>query len=173
MLLSRRIEEHRRRFHRPAARLPAAGEDEEGPLDLGNVSVWDLLTAFHRIQLAIGERGPHRVLFEDRPLESYIETILTRADATSTRRVVFDELFAECRDIYDAVGFFLAILEMAKRRLLRLYQEELFGPIEVLVRSREEVEAEEAALSAARQAEEEALEGRLPPGADGDEGRDG
>jgi segregation and condensation protein A len=135
LLLAQRIEDHSRRFQRPPARLPGLGEEEPStPLNLGNVSIWDLLTAFHRIQLAIGARGPHRVLFEDRPLEDYISSIRARAEASFNRRILFDDLFASCRDIYDAIGYFLAILEMAKQRLLSLHQEEMFGPIEILLR---------------------------------------
>jgi segregation and condensation protein A len=133
MLLARRIEETSRRFHRPAAHLPEAPPEEaESPLDLGNVSVWDLLSAFHRIQLALGERGPHRVLHEQRPMDDYITAIQARAEECE-RKLLFDELFSECRDIHDAIGFFLAILEMAKRRMLRFHQEVLFGPIAIEV----------------------------------------
>jgi segregation and condensation protein A len=134
MLLAERLEDQSRRFRRTAAPLPGLPEDlAEGPLDLGNVSVWDLLTAFHRIQLAIGERGPHRVMHEDRPLEDYIAAIQLRAEGQPERRFLFEDLFTGCRDIYDAVGYFVAILELAKRGLLTLHQEELFGPIEIVV----------------------------------------
>jgi len=132
LLLARRIEEHSRRFHRPDLLVPAEPEEDlQGPLDIGNVSVWDLLSAFHRIQLAIGERGPHRVVFSDRPMEEYIAYIRETAEDSPDHRLAFEEVFAGCRDIYDAIGYFLAILEMARRRLLTLHQEELFGPIEI------------------------------------------
>ncbi len=133
MLLARRIDETSRRFHRPTADLPEGPPEEaESPLDLGNVSVWDLLSAFHRIQLSLGERGPHRVLHEERPMDDYIDAIRERGEEGS-RKFLFDELFSECRDVYDAICFFLAILEMAKRRLVRFHQEVLFGPIEIEV----------------------------------------
>jgi segregation and condensation protein A len=134
LLLQQRMEERSRRFRRSPATLdPAETQDLEGPLDLGNVSVWDLLTAFHRIQLAIGERGPYQVMYKERPVEDYIAGIRARADSAIDRRILFEEVFEDCNDIYDAIGFFLAILEMAKRRLLVLRQEELFGPIEITV----------------------------------------
>ncbi len=151
LLLARRIDEHSRRFHRAGVSLPDLPVEEiEGPLDLGNVSVWDLLTAFHRIQLSLGQRGPHRVLFEERPLESYIASVQEIAGGAEGRRILFDELLGGSRDIYDAIGYFLAILEMAKRRLLGFRQEEPFGPIEIVLRDPvEEPAAQEADPSSA------------------------
>ena len=134
LLLARRMEDRGRRFHRPTSPIPeASGEEGLEPLDLGNVSTWDLLTAFHRIQLALGERGPHKVLFEERPLEDYVSAIRIKGSDRIEGRLTFDELFEECQDVYDAIGYFLAILEMAKRGLLRFRQEENFGPIEIQV----------------------------------------
>jgi len=46
-----------------------SADEVQDPLVIGSVSMWDLLSAFHRVQLALGERGPHRVVFEDRPLD--------------------------------------------------------------------------------------------------------
>jgi segregation and condensation protein A len=134
LLLQERMDERGRRFRR-AAPAPETGEPEEleGPLNLGNVSVWDLLTAFHRIQLAIGERGPYQVMYKDRPIEDYIAGICARAETAVDRRILFEDVFADCNDIYDAIGFFLAVLEMAKRRRLLIHQEVAFGPIEITV----------------------------------------
>jgi len=132
LLLQSRMEERSRRFHRPRLRLPDAPQDEaDDPMEMGNVSVWDLLSAFHRVQLALGERGPHRVMHQDRPLDDYIRSIQERFEFDRNKKLLFDELFSSCRDVYDAIGYFIAILEMAKRRLLRFHQEVLFGPIEI------------------------------------------
>jgi len=162
MLLERRIHEFSRRFHRPQTPLPGVDPQElEGPLDLGNVSVWDLLTAFHKIQLAIGERGPYQVMFEERPLEDYIAAIQARGEAIVERKLLFEEVFADCRDIYDAIGFFLAILEMAKRRRLFLHQAEPFGPIEITLLDPSEAAGE--AADEAQEASSEAAEGGAPP----------
>lgn len=137
LLLSRRIDEFSRRFRRPEAELPdlPPGQEPEEPLDLGSISVWDLLSAFHRIQLSLGDRGPHRVVFEDRPMDDYIKDIQERAASAIGHPLIFDEFFGDCRDIYDAIGYFLAILEMAKRHMVRFHQEELFGPISIELRT--------------------------------------
>ena len=133
MLLSDRLDRHSRRYRRPETALPEGLEPDESPLDLGSVTVWDLLSAFHRIQLAIGERGPHRVVHEQRPVEDYISSLEERAGRSPGRQFRFETVFEECRDIYDAIGFLLALLEMAKRRMLTFRQDEPFGIIEVVV----------------------------------------
>ena len=163
LLLQERMEERSRRFRRPPTALdPAEAQDLEGPLELGNVSVWDLLTAFHRIQLAIGERGPYQVMYKERPIEDYIAGICARAENAIDRRLFFEEVFEDCNDIYDAIGFFLAILEMAKRRLLVLKQDEVFGPIEITVL---DVAAEDPAADLPGDGPGEAL--GAPPGEPG------
>jgi len=142
MLLEKRVEERRRRYERPELRSGLeAGEDGdlEGALPLGNVTVWDLLTAFHKIQIALGARVPHRVMMGDRPIAEYIaalEDFLSRAPG---RTAQFEELFGEARSRLEAIGFLLAILELAKERRLSFRQEEMFGPIEVRLHEEEEV----------------------------------
>ena len=137
LLLEQRADEHRRKYRRPHQGLGEfvdEGEDT-GPINIGSVSIWDLLTAFQRVQLTLRLREPHRILFEDRPIEEYIAAIerkfaLAGPQAPGgARRVLFDDLFRDSRTRYDAVGFLLAILEMAKQATLRFSQDEVFGPI--------------------------------------------
>ncbi|HVR73631.1 MAG TPA: segregation/condensation protein A [Planctomycetota bacterium] len=155
ILLEKRIDERRRRHERPRVSL---GDDESrgadallsGPLQLGNVTIWDLFTAFHKIQIALGAREPHRVILKERPIEEYIgavENILREAPRHSAN---FEGLFSEARDRYEAIGILLAILEMAKQCRLSLHQEETFGTIEVRLHDPEETRAllERAALEA-------------------------
>lgn len=139
LLLERRVEERQRRYERPRLKWGNDEVETEGAIQLGNVSVWDLFTAFHKIQLALGAREPHRVVMQDRPIEDYIaciEVFLTRLPDRSAR---FDDLFAEARNRYEAIGYLLAILELAKERRLSFHQEENFGPIEVRLHDEEEV----------------------------------
>jgi segregation and condensation protein A len=148
MLLERRIEERTRRHERPE--VPLAGEDlsDAGPLQFGNVSVWDLLTAFHRIQIALGQRVPHRVLLQDRPIEEYIALVERHLSGVPGRTALFEDLFGGARDRLEAIGFLLAILELAKERRLSFVQEELFGPIEVRLHEEDEVRRLRAAALA-------------------------
>ncbi len=130
LLLERMMAEHGQRCQRPELDL-----NEEALRSLPNrlldVSIWDLVTAFQKVQLALSLRQPHRVLLEDRPIEEYMEAICLKIESQTDRRIRFQDLFTECRDRYDAIGFFLALLELAKEGRIRFHQEELFGPIEV------------------------------------------
>jgi segregation and condensation protein A len=139
LLLERKLEERRRRHERPDVPFPEEDLSEAPPLQFGNVSVWDLLTAFHRIQIALGARLPHRVVMKDRPLEEYVQSIETTLSLLPNRTALFDDLFVEARSRVDAIGYLLAILELAKERRLSFVQEELFGPITVRLHDEEEV----------------------------------
>ncbi|MBI4604299.1 MAG: segregation/condensation protein A [Planctomycetes bacterium] len=140
LLLERRIEERRRRHERPRIAFDLDDVDTEGAVYLGNVTVWDIFTAFHKIQIALGAREPHRVVVRDRPLEDYIAQVQALLELAPARTALFDDLFADARSREEAIGCLLAILELAKRRRLSFHQEDLFGPIQVRLHTEEEVE---------------------------------
>jgi segregation and condensation protein A len=170
LLLEKRAVERQRRYERPRIDVGEDAIETEGAIRLGNITVWDLFTAFHKIQIALGAREPHRVVLRDRPIQEYIaavETLLSRRPQRSAR---FEDLFAEARNRYEAIGFLLAILEMAKERLLSFAQDEIFGPIEVRLHDEEETRrllarATEERAHAAESAEKFLLEGEGPQAA--------
>ncbi|MBI4584874.1 MAG: segregation/condensation protein A [Planctomycetes bacterium] len=132
LLLERMMAEHSQRYQRPELELDLTEEAMRSlPTRLLEVNIWDLLTAFQKVQLALSLRQPHRVLLEDRPIEEYMKAICFQIESQASRRLRFQDLFSDCRDRYDAIGFFLALLELAKEGRVRFHQEELFGPIEV------------------------------------------
>jgi segregation and condensation protein A len=139
LLLERRIEERRRRHERPRLTPGADAFDTEGAVPLGNISVWDLFTAFHKIQLALGAREPHRVVVKDRPIEEYVADLEQILGGAPNRTALFDSLFEGARSRYEAIGYLLAVLELAKERRLSLRQDEMFGPIEVRLHTADEV----------------------------------
>jgi len=130
--LQQRFEEMRRRYARPRF-VFEPGEGEEPELDLGDVSVWDLLTAFIKIQKAIGARLPQRIVYEERPIEHYIDRIRGELEAAADP-VPFERLFASAQDRFDVIGFFLAILEMARCGQLDVRQEGPFAEITLALR---------------------------------------
>lgn len=161
-LLQRRLAERERRYERPPLPFEPGEAEELEAIDLGNLSIWDLFTAFHRIQLAISAKGPHRIVARERPVEEYIAQVRNVLSAAPARTCRFEELFGDASTVAEAVGIFLAILEMAKQHWIAIRQEELFGPIEVRLRSEEEVarlRAEEEAEPGVDPAEKFLLEG--------------
>jgi segregation and condensation protein A len=163
MLLERKLQDRNRRYERPLLELEPEDVEGGGPVYIGNVSIWDLFTAFHRVQMNLALREPHRVVMRDRPIEEYIAEIRTILDDSPRKTAKFEDLFVEVRSRHEAIGFFLAILELVKDRMLAIHQEEIFGTIEIRLRDPEEVrlllEAEKAVQPGVEPAEKFLLEG--------------
>lgn len=92
----------------------------EGPAPLANVSVFKLIDSLHKIlervqgDLAF-EVSAERISIQER-ISQITDTLRLRSSMT------FEELFEGSRSTYDIVVTFLALLEMAKMRMVRLYQ---------------------------------------------------
>jgi len=117
---------------RPDERVAAiAGDEYEPELE---VDLFSLLNAFQ----AVVERAKHRprVLLppEQIPVEVRIEQLLARM--SETEAIGFDELFADAHDRAGLIVTFLALLEMIRLKLVRVFQSGPFGPIRVYKRAR-------------------------------------
>jgi segregation and condensation protein A len=117
---------------RPDARVAAiAGEELEPELE---VDLFSLLTAFQ----AVVERAKHRPKVvlppEQIPVEVRIDQLLARL--SETQACGFEELFADVNDRAGLIVTFLALLEMIRLELVRVFQSGPFGPIRVYKRSR-------------------------------------
>ena len=162
LLLEKKMDSHKRRYVRPRQELDIGAEDVTEPLPLGNTDVWDLLTAFHRIQLVIAQRVPHEVMLEDRPIEDFINEVEALLQAASDGGCLFEDLFKGARTRGEAIGYFIAVLELAKRHILIIAQDELGSEIRVQRRADEEIErlqAEDRESAEAEPAEEHLLRG--------------
>ena len=108
-----------------------AGDDYEPELE---VDLFSLLAAFQ----AVVERAKHRpkVLLppEQMPVEVRIEQLLARLSETDA--CGFEELFADVNDRRGLIVTFLALLEMIRLKLVRVFQSGSFGPIRVYKRAR-------------------------------------
>lgn len=117
---------------RPDERVAAiAGDEAEPELE---VDLFSLLTAFQ----AVVERAKLRpkVLLppEQMPLEVRIEQLLARLSEHDA--CGFEELFADVDDRAGLIVTFLALLEMIRLKLVRVFQAAGFGPIRVYKRAR-------------------------------------
>jgi segregation and condensation protein A len=121
------------------ARLLAAGgrwlgryrleeDEEEQEWDLGEVSVWDLLQVFRRLERETGFMRPHKVREPGKPLSWYVEEVWSRISTGS--RLSLQEVFAE-GEVHrgDAAYYLVALLELAKQKAIDLHQEGTFGDI--------------------------------------------
>jgi segregation and condensation protein A len=117
---------------RPDERVAAiAGEDVEPELE---VDLFSLLTAFR----SVVERAKHRPRMylpgEQISIETRIEQLLARL--SETEACGFEDLFEDCSDRGALIVTFLALLEMIRLKLVRVYQTANFGPIRIYKRAR-------------------------------------
>jgi segregation and condensation protein A len=117
---------------RPDERVAAiAGAEYEPELE---VDLFSLLSAFH----AVVERAKLRpkVLLpgEQISMETRIDQLMARLSETVA--CGFEDLFADAHDRAGLVVTFLALLEMIRLKLVRVFQSGSFGPIRVYKRPR-------------------------------------
>jgi len=124
-----------RREAEQANLFPRAG-DSGLPVDrkqapLAEVSIFELIAAFHEVLKKAGAREDFREIYEERfTVSDKIEEILySLRDRTEIR---FGELFAESASRAEVVVTFLALLELIRLKRLRVRQPEPFGEIYVI-----------------------------------------
>jgi segregation and condensation protein A len=131
-LLHEREQVRAAQWQRPDERIAEiAGEDYEPELE---VDLFSLLSAFQ----AVVERAKNRpkVLLpaEQISVETRIEQLLARL--SETEACGFEDLFADAADRAGLIVTFLALLEMIRLKLVRVFQTGSFGPIRVYKRVR-------------------------------------
>jgi segregation and condensation protein A len=131
-LLHEREQLRAAQWQRPDERVAAiAGDEYEPELE---VDLFSLLSAFQ----AVVQRAKHRpkVLLppEQIPVEVRIDQLLARL--SETEALGFEDLFADATDRGGLIVTFLALLEMIRLKLIRVFQSGSFGPIRVYKRPR-------------------------------------
>ena len=111
-------------------RLPD-GPDQPVERPLGEVSVFDLISAFNKILKRIGERSEDlREIFEENYTVSDKIDLIMKMTATGVP-LKFTELFAGAASRTEVVVTFLALLELVRLKQLSLAQDGAFGEIEL------------------------------------------
>jgi segregation and condensation protein A len=111
-------------------RLP---DGPEHPVErpLGEVSVFDLISAFNKILKRIGGRSEDlREIFEENFTVSDKIDLIMKMTATGVA-LKFTELFANAASRTEVVVTFLALLELVRLKQLSLFQDGAFGEIEL------------------------------------------
>ena len=116
---------------RPDARVAAiAGEPVEPELD---VDLFGLLAAFRRVLERARDRPPVLLPPEQISIETRIDQLLERL--SETEACGFDDLFDDVASRGDLIVTFLAMLEMIRLKLVRVFQQG-GGPIRIYKRAR-------------------------------------
>ena len=110
------------------ARAGESGAVPERPL--GEVSVFDLITAFNNVLKRLNQQEDLREIFEENFTVSDKIDLIMKMTATGVP-LKFTELFANAASRTEVVVTFLALLELVRLKQLRLEQPEVFGEIEL------------------------------------------
>jgi segregation and condensation protein A len=108
-----------------------AGDDYEPELE---VDLFSLLNAFQAVVQRLKQRPKVLLPPEQMPVEDRIAQLLDRL--SETQACGFDDLFADIQDRGGLIVTFLALLEMIRLKLVRVFQSGSFGPIRVYKRAR-------------------------------------
>jgi segregation and condensation protein A len=114
-----------------AAVAEVAGEDQEPELE---VDLFSLIAAFRGVLERAATRPKVMLPPEQISIESRIEILLTRL--SEHEACGFEDLFGDVSSRGDLIVTFLALLEMIRLKLVRIFQSGSFGPIRVYKRPR-------------------------------------
>jgi segregation and condensation protein A len=117
---------------RPDGRVAElAGDDYEPELE---VDLFSLMNAFQAVVDRLKLRPKVLLPPEEIPVELRIEQLLARL--SETEALGFEDLFSDIDDRRGMIVTFLALLEMIRLKLVRVFQSGSFGPIRVYKRAR-------------------------------------
>ena len=136
-----------------------AGEAPEPEIE---VDLFSLISAFRAVVERTKERPKVYLPSEQISIEDRIEQLMSRL--SESEACGFEELFEDIQTRAGLVVTFLAVLEMIRLKLIRVFQTSVIGPIRIYKRARpadaprplhdpEQVHAEHLAADAARKAE--------------------
>jgi segregation and condensation protein A len=130
-LLERRRDEHQTRFPRFPAEREQIG-DEPPPVDLDEVQIWDLLSAFDRLMKEVGVRKPryHEVLYDDTPIDLHAADIEDRLKREG--RLTLRQLIVGRKGRSEMIGVFLALLELIREKKILVAQEQVEDDLEII-----------------------------------------
>lgn len=104
--------------------LAAANEDEEEAIDLGEVSLFDLLSALRQVLVRYDKEHPPpmQLTAEAFSVRAQLDRLLVILDAGRPFDLLNDLRYRSCRA--EAIAEFLAVLELARLNLVRIHQTE-------------------------------------------------
>jgi segregation and condensation protein A len=144
-----------------------AGEAPEPELE---VDLFSLISAFRAVVERAKQRPRMYLPGEQIPIEDRIEQLM--AKLSETEACGFEDLFADVQTRAGLIVTFLAMLEMIRLKLIRVFQSGVVGPIRVYKRARPSDAPRPVLDPEKRHADEVAAHAHDEPGAFGQPGRD-
>ncbi len=105
----------------------ARAEEAKGEAPLGGMTLFSLLDAFNRVLKRANAEFSREITAERITIQDRIHEILDLVK--EQQRITFESLFEGYVTTYDLVVTFLAMLEMGKQKLVRIYQTDPYAPI--------------------------------------------
>lgn len=124
------LEERSREWSRRVGRQSNDSPDREMDLaeqPIGDVELWDLVSAFGRIIREQQELDPTSIVYDDTPIDVYMRQIHQRLVRSGS--MAFTEVFESGMHKSAMIGVFLAVLELSRRYNVVLDQTEPHGEI--------------------------------------------
>ena len=118
--------------------------EKVGPRGFREVSVFELLGALKRVIDRLPKDSFHEVTLDKITVREKMTLLLDRLRRLGS--ILFDALFNDVRSRMEVVVTFLAMLELVKVRAIRIYQEEMAGPIVIEAAAEMEEAAEKAII---------------------------
>ena len=115
------------RYQRSDTILPRLSEEKEPEVDMEQLSIWDLLSAFDTVMKSIGAVMDISHISDDTPIDLYQIEILHRLQSDGA--MSFERIFEGKKNKLVLIGLFLAILELVRERLVTAEQSEENGAI--------------------------------------------
>jgi segregation and condensation protein A len=112
-----------------AAILPEEMKEPTGEEELVEVSVFELIEAFHRIVSQMDKKELMEIDLEKLSLADIINEVMDRL--TVTKNLNFEDLLGGRKDRRRIIYTFLALLELIKLRMVKAYQTSIFGVIRI------------------------------------------
>ncbi len=132
------------RYQRSDVILTQLGDETEPEVDMEQLSIWDLLSAFDTVMKSIGTVMDISRISDDTPIDLYQIEILHRLQSEGA--MSFERIFEGKKNKLVMIGLFLGILELVREKLITAEQSEETGAI--YLRSLTDIPAEEAVRSA-------------------------
>jgi segregation and condensation protein A len=103
--------------------------EEVDPPGFREVSVFELFSALRRVMERLPKEAVHEVTLEKITVREKMTLLLDILRAKGP--TLFESLFAEVKTRMEVVVTFLAMLELVKVRAIRIFQDEMSGPIQI------------------------------------------
>jgi len=107
-------------------------EEPEREYEMDDVHMLDLIEAYERIIAGIDltRVGDHRVEYDDTPISLHQADLVDRLGSAPEKRLSLQDVF-KGRSRGEAIGLFLAMLELAREQKVGIRQDKINGTIEI------------------------------------------